>query len=137
MIGLQRIAQGNNHMAAIAYVTVGTNDMDRALAFYDALLGSMGGGRLMPTPKGQAYRLSSGALFMVTKPYDDEHATVGNGTMIALGVDSAEEVQAAYDKAIELGATCEGQPGKRGNFGTFCYFRDLDGNKIAICKLGG
>jgi catechol 2,3-dioxygenase-like lactoylglutathione lyase family enzyme len=123
-------------MAAIAYVTVGTNDMDRALAFYDALLGALGGKRLMPTPKGQAYRLSSGALFMVTKPYDDQPQTVGNGTMIALGVDSVEEVQVAYDKAIELGATCEGKPGPRGPFGTFCYVRDLDGNKLAICKLG-
>lgn len=124
-------------MAAIAYVTVGTNDMDKALAFYDALLGSIGGSRLMPTPKGQAYRLGSGALFMVTKPYDDQAACVGNGTMIALGVDSAEEVAAAYEKAIELGATCEGKPGMRGSFGTFSYVRDLDGNKLAFCKIGG
>jgi catechol 2,3-dioxygenase-like lactoylglutathione lyase family enzyme len=124
-------------MAAIAYVTIGTNDMDKALAFYDSLLGSMGGSRLMATPKGQAYRLSSGALFMVTRPYDDEVACFGNGTMIALGVDSAEEVAAAYDKAIELGATCEGKPGKRGAFGVFSYVRDLDGNKLAFCKIGG
>lgn len=124
-------------MAGIAYVSVGTNDMDRALAFYDGLLGLLGGKRLMPTPKGQIYRLGSGAMFMVTRPYNDEPQTIGNGTMVALGVDSVEDVQAAYDRAIELGATCEGKPGPRGSIGTFGYIRDLDGNKLAICKIGG
>jgi catechol 2,3-dioxygenase-like lactoylglutathione lyase family enzyme len=123
-------------MAAIAYVTVGTNDIDRALAFYDALLEPIGGRRLMPTPKGQAYRLSQGALFMVTTPHDGQAACIGNGTMIALGVDSVEEVAATHAKALELGGTCEGKPGPRGTFGTFAYFRDPDGNKLAVCKLG-
>jgi catechol 2,3-dioxygenase-like lactoylglutathione lyase family enzyme len=117
-------------MARIGYLTIGTNDFDKATAFYDALLETLGGGRLMPTPKGVAYRIGKGPLLMITRPYDDAAATIGNGVMVAFEVDSVEQVAQVHAKALELGGTCEGEAGPRGAFGTFAYFRDLDGNKL-------
>jgi predicted lactoylglutathione lyase len=67
----------------------------------------------------------------VVKPYDGKAATVGNGVMIALVVDSNAKVDALYKKALALGAADEGPPGPRGVPGFYAgYFRDLDGNKL-------
>jgi catechol 2,3-dioxygenase-like lactoylglutathione lyase family enzyme len=123
-------------MAHIGYVCVGTNDFDRATAFYDALLGAIGGKRMMPTPAGLMYRLGSGALLMVTRPHNTAPATFGNGAMIAIQTDDKEQVAALHAKALELGGVCEGPPGPRGSFGDFAYFRDLDGNKLAAYHTG-
>lgn len=119
-------------MAQIGYVCLGSNDFDRACGFYDALTGELGGKKLFPTPHGQMYRLGSGPMIMVTRPYDGGAAHPGNGTMLAINVDAQEDVPRLYEKALSLGATCEGKPGPRGAFGDFAYFRDLDGNKIAV-----
>jgi catechol 2,3-dioxygenase-like lactoylglutathione lyase family enzyme len=119
-------------MTQLGYVCLGTNDFDRACAFYDALTAELGGKRLFPTPHGQMYRLGSGAMIMVTRPYDEKQANPGNGTMLAINVDAQEDVPRIYEKAISLGAACDGKPGPRGAFGDFAYFRDLDGNKIAV-----
>lgn len=123
-------------MASVGYVCLGANDFDRATAFYDALLGEMGGKRLMPTPHGLMYRLTSGAMIMITRPYNDQPATHGNGAMLAIAVDSKDDVARIHRKALELGGTCEGEPGPRGAFGEFAYFRDLDGNKLAVFHTG-
>jgi predicted lactoylglutathione lyase len=73
----------------------------------------------------------------VTYPYDGKAATVGNGTMVALAVDSQDTVKALYEKAIELGGTDEGPPGPRGDSGFYAaYFRDLDGNKLNAFCMG-
>lgn len=117
-------------MAGISYVCLGANDFDRACAFYDALLPEIGGKRLFPTPQGQMYRVGS-SMIMVTRPYNKEPAAPGNGAMVAIQVDSKEDVSKLHAKALELGGSCEGKPGPRGNFGDFSYFRDLDGNKLA------
>lgn len=119
-------------MAQVGYVCIGTSDFERALGFYDEFLGELGGKRLMPTPQGLMYRLAAGAMIMVTRPYNKEGASPGNGNMVAINVDSKEDVARFYEKALALGATCEGKPGPRGGFGEFAYFRDLDGNKIAL-----
>lgn len=119
-------------MASVGYVCIGTNDFDRATAFYDALLGELGGKRLAPTPAGLLYRLSSGAFLMVTRPHDGKPATIGNGGMVAIQVDNKEQVSGMHAKALALGGTCEGEPGPRGEWGDFAYFRDLDGNKLAV-----
>jgi hypothetical protein len=73
----------------------------------------------------------------VILPYDGKEATVGNGTMVALVVDSKDRVDALYAKALSLGGTDEGPPGLR--FGSFyaAYFRDLDGNKLNAFYFGG
>ncbi len=119
-------------MAKIGYLSIGTNDFDKATGFYTTLLAEIGGKPLMPTSAGLIYRLPEGAMLMVTKPHDGAAATFGNGTMIAIQVDQKEQVAALHAKALELGGSCEGQPGPRGAFGDFAYFRDLDGNKLAV-----
>ena len=70
-------------------------------------------------------------MLMVMKPFDGKPATVGNGSMVALSADSAEQVAEIHAKALALGGTDEGAPGPRGEGAFHCgYFRDLDGNKF-------
>ncbi len=117
----------------IGYVTLGTNDLEKSAAFYDALLGEMGAARFIENEQFIAWSTGPDQpAISVTKPYDGSPATVGNGTMVALVVDSTEKVDAMYNKAIELGATCEGPAGPRGDGFYAGYFRDLDGNKLNV-----
>ena len=122
----------------IGYVTIGTNDLGRAVAFYDKVLSELGASRLYATDRMAAWGTSkNGPVLMVTLPYDKNSATVGNGVMVALAAKNREVVDAAYKKAIELGATDEGQPGPRGTSGFYAgYFRDLDGNKLNVFISG-
>ncbi len=119
----------------IGYVTVGTNKFDEAAAFYDALFGTLGAGRAFDTETFIAWSTGPAApAFSITKPYDGAAATVGNGVMIAIAMDAPEKVDAFYAKALELGATDEGEPGARADNFYAGYFRDLDGNKLnAFC----
>ncbi|MCB1553947.1 MAG: VOC family protein [Xanthomonadales bacterium] len=115
----------------IGYVTLGTNDMPRAAAFYDALLGEIGASRFMEGERFIAWAVSPTQPSLgVIKPYDGKAATVGNGTMVAMVMDKREKVDALYAKAMALGATDEGPPGLRGGNFYAAYFRDLDGNKL-------
>ena len=115
----------------IAYTTIGTNDLPRSAAFYDALLGEMGAGRAMDMGRLIAYATGEGQpMFAICIPEDEKPATAGNGTMIALGAENPAAVDRLYAKAIELGATDAGAPGVRGDVFYIAYFRDLDGNKI-------
>lgn len=115
----------------IGYVMVGTNDFPGAVAFYDALLGEIGAKRFMESDRFVAWGCSPAqAGFSVTKPYNGEAASVGNGSMVAFVVQKPEQVDALHRKAIELGATDEGAPGFRGGNFYGGYFRDLDGNKL-------
>ena len=118
----------------IGYVTLGTNDLERAIAFYDELLGLLGAVRFMSEP-GHFQAWSAGPDkpgLSVTKPWDGQAATVGNGTMVALAVDSRDKVDEVYNKAIELGASDEGPSGPRTEAFYAGYFRDLDGNKLNV-----
>jgi catechol 2,3-dioxygenase-like lactoylglutathione lyase family enzyme len=118
----------------IGYVTLGTNNLERAAAFYDELLALMGAGRFMEeegTFIAWAVAPDKPAI-SVTKPWDGNPATVGNGTMISLAVDSNEMVHKIYDKAIELGGKDEGPAGPRMEGFYAGYFRDLDGNKLNV-----
>ena len=116
----------------IGYVLLGTGDIGRAAAFYDALLGVIGAGRFMESERFIAWAVAPDKPSLgVCLPYDGKAASVGNGTMIALTVDSRDKVDAMYHKALELGATDEGPPGPRGTSGFYAaYFRDLDGNTL-------
>ena len=126
----------------IGYVTLGTNDLPRAVAYYDGLFKSIGIGRFMqqdnyfvawsPAPDAPAVS--------VTIPFNKQPATVGNGVMVALYFESPAQVDAFYHKALELGGTDEGKPGFRpegASKGFYAgYFRDLDGNKLnAFCMV--
>lgn len=123
----------------IGYATLGTNDLPRAAAFYDALLAEIGAKRLWETERGIAWgtgwdRPSLGVM----KPYDGQPATAGNGTMIAIVVKTPAQVDAVHRKALELGARDEGPAGPRGPTFHAGYFRDLDGNKLNVfCMTGG
>lgn len=115
----------------IGYITVGTNDLERAAAYYDALLAEMGAGRFLEDDRFIAWSVAPEQPgFSITKPFDGKPATVGNGDMTAFMVDSNEKVDALYKKAIELGGTDEGEPGYRMDGFYAAYFRDLDGNKL-------
>jgi predicted lactoylglutathione lyase len=117
----------------IGYVTLGTNDLQRAAAFYDELLAVMGGNRFMEEEQFIAWAVDPKQPgIAATKPYNGETATAGNGTMVALAADSRELVHAVYEKAIALGAQDEGAAGPRGEHFYAGYFRDLDGNKLAV-----
>lgn len=118
----------------IAYTLVGTNNAEKSLAFYDALLAEVGGKRALSVPRVTLYAGAEGTPFFgVAEPANGEDATAGNGAMISLGASSPDEVDRLYAKAIELGATCDGAPGARenGDLKFYAgYFRDLDGNKL-------
>lgn len=121
----------------IGYVTLGTNDLARSAAFYDALLAVIGARRQMESDRFVSWGVSPQQPSLgVIKPFDGQPATGGNGTMVALVVDSRDKVDAVYNKAIELGARDEGPAGPRGEHFYAGYFRDADGNKLAVFKAG-
>ena len=121
----------------IGYVTLGTDDIPRAAKFYDELMGVIGAERIFEGDNFVAWAKSwdSPGVSVIT-PYDGKPASIGNGTMVALAVDSPEKVHEVHAKALELGGTNEGDPGLRqGNFYAG-YFRDLDGHKLnAFCMV--
>jgi catechol 2,3-dioxygenase-like lactoylglutathione lyase family enzyme len=121
----------------VGYVTLGTNDAQRAARFYDELLGLLGAKRLMEFGEFVLWgtSLDSGCL-AITPPHDKNRATVGNGVMVALRASSKVQVDAIYQKALELGATDEGPAGPRGDGFYAGYFRDLDGNKLNAFYMG-
>jgi predicted lactoylglutathione lyase len=124
----------------IGYVTLGTNDLERAASFYDSLLAVIGATRMMEEDSFVAWATTQDApSIAVTNPFNGEPATVGNGVMVALQVESADVVGKLHAKAIELGGADEGAPGPRGDAGFYAgYFRDLDGNKLnAFCMVDG
>ena len=93
----------------IGYVTLGTNDKPKAEKFYDELLKEVGAKRFLETEQFTAWSVSPDKPgISVTIPYDGKSASVGNGVMVALGLDNPEKVDQFYNKAIELGATDEG-----------------------------
>ena len=115
----------------IGYVTLGTRDPAKAQAFYDALLDTLGASRLMDMDSFVLWGKSMDEPCLAsTLPHDGNEATYGNGTMVALRMNSTEEVDAFYAKAMELGATDEGPAGPRGDGFYAGYFRDPDGNKL-------
>ena len=127
----------------IGYVTLGTDDLERARAYYDALFASIGAKRIMQFPDEDGgftmYGLSLAVpAVAITRPYDRQPADPGNGNMVALVMDSPERVAAFHAQAIELGGSDEGAPGYRGDPALgyyFGYFRDPDGHKYAVFNI--
>ena len=119
----------------IGYVTLGTNRYDDAAKFYDELFSLIGAGRVLEGDTFIAWGTSmSTPALSITKPFDGQPATVGNGVMVAIAVDSPDKVKEMHKKAMELGGTDEGAPGLRGEQFYAGYFRDIDGNKLnAFC----
>ena len=127
----------------IGYVTLGTNDLPRARAYFDALLGTIGAKRLMQFPdEDGGFTLYSAGMatpgIVLTAPHDKQPADCGNGNMIAIVMDDRPKVDAFHARAIELGGTDEGAPGFRGDPAHgyyFAYFRDPDGHKFAAFNI--
>ena len=126
----------------LGYTMYGTNDLPRALVFYDKVFAAMGAGRLMEFPSGGvAWGTEFGKpMFAIGAPHDGKPATVGNGAMMALSLDQRAKVDAVYNAAIAAGGSCEGPPGVRGTEGPQAfygaYFRDPDGNKFCAFRVG-
>jgi len=124
-------------MIALGHGTVGSNQLENAKAFYDALFGSVGIAPLFEHPSGGRVYGNNGTIFFVLLgPYDGKPATVGNGSMHGFRFDTQEEVNAFHAKALALGGADEGAPGDRAPKFYMSYFRDLDGNKLCAFKIG-
>lgn len=116
----------------MSHVSIGTNRMAEACAFYDRVLGSLGIARLLDFPEAVAYGRQF-PEFWVHPPHNGEAATVGNGTHFAFFTNFPEEVDRFYRAALAAGATPDGEPGPRPLYGEAYYggfVRDLDGHKI-------
>ncbi|MGB5268540.1 MAG: VOC family protein [Polyangiales bacterium] len=122
----------NENPSILSHVSIGTNDMPRAVAFYDAVLPVLGCKKLMEYPFGVAYGKQF-PEFWVQLPIDGKPASVGNGSHICFIAESQETVQAFHQAAMAAGATDDGPPGPRpqyspGYYGAFA--RDPDGHKV-------
>jgi len=120
----------------IGYVMLGTNDLARAVAFYEALLAPLNVKRAFSNERTVSWTTGSGPMLAVDLPFDKQPATAGNGTMIALAVDKPATVDALHKTALELGGRDEGAPGERFKGFYAAYFRDLDGNKLCAFHMG-
>jgi len=115
----------------INYIIVGTNEFERAVAFYETLMAEMGATRVYVTEKSAGWGWGIGTpMFIVNKPFDQQRATIGNGSMVAFDVDTPELVDSLHAKVLALGGSSEGDPGPRGEQLYAGYWRDLDGNKF-------
>lgn len=126
----------------LGYTMYGTNDVAKAVPFYDSVFAAMGAKQLMQFPNGGvAWGVTfDKPMFAIGLPNDGKPATVGNGAMMALVLDERAKVDAVYNAAIAGGGSCDGPPGVRGTEGPQAfygaYFRDLDGNKFCAFRVG-
>jgi len=121
----------------IGYVTIGTKDMDRSVAFYDALLAEVGAKQVFGMDRIKFYGTGApgAAMLAICIPYDEKEQSCGNGNMVAIPGGSREGVDKLYAKAMELGATDEGEPGERMPVFYGAYVRDPDGNKLCFFEM--
>jgi catechol 2,3-dioxygenase-like lactoylglutathione lyase family enzyme len=118
-------------------VILGTNDLLKAEAFYDALLALFGAKQTMKNERSILWKPINGSTgIAVCAPYDGQPATSGNGSMVGLKVESLDELNTVYETALRLGGTCEGPPGERRPGVYAAYFRDLDKNKFGVFFVG-
>jgi predicted lactoylglutathione lyase len=123
-------------MARVEYATVGSNDLQKAKAFYDALFARVGIAPAFEHPSGGRVYAKDGIItFGVLGPYDRQAATPGNGTMISFRCESPAEVDIFHAQALGLGGKDEGAPGWRAPQYYMSYFRDLDGNKLCAYAM--
>lgn len=119
------------------HITVGTNNLQRAIAFYDAVLATLGQERGKSGDTFAAYGDRAGARFFVMTPFDGAEATTGNGVHVAFAAPTPAHVDAFHAAALAHGGTDEGAPGLRPRYHAKYYggyIRDPDGNKLqAVC----
>jgi catechol 2,3-dioxygenase-like lactoylglutathione lyase family enzyme len=119
-----------------SHTTIGSNDLARARAFYDAVLAPLGLEVRYSDPMLLGYGQPGGRpQFIVARPFDGREASPGNGAMVALLAAERSSVDSCYAAAMEQGGADEGAPGLRPHYHKNyygAYFRDLDGNKICV-----
>ncbi len=122
----------------IGYVTLGTSDLARAAVFYDAIAAELDTPRMMEFDGFIAWGKPGGAAGIgLTKPFDGNAPSVGNGVMVGLAAKDKDQVHRLYDIALANGGSDEGPPGPRGDGGFYAgYFRDPDGNKLNAFIMG-
>ena len=116
----------------------GTRDLARATAFYDAIADLLGARRLMNRPEAVGYRGADGAMLVIGRPFAGDHEP-GNGQQVVIQASSRAAVDAVHARAVALGGSDAGAPGLRGDdpdgfYGA--YFRDFDGNKLCVFRMG-
>lgn len=120
----------------IRYTVLGSNDIEKARAFYAGLLGELGCSELFDNQRLYFFGTDPNSpMIAVGGPYDEQAASVGNGVMIAIDAGDRETVDRLHAKALELGATDDGAPGERMPVFYGAYVRDPDGNKLCFCKM--
>ena len=126
-----------------SHIMVGTNDIERAQRFYDAVLGTLGVGKPLrnqaETGHTRLFYRHDGGTFCVSEPINGEPATAANGGTIGFKCHSPEQVRTFHEVAVAHGGTSiEAPPGLRtGSLGAMhlAYVRDPDGNKLcALCR---
>ena len=122
----------------IGYATIGTNDLERATTFYDKVLEPLGGKRTFANGERMQFYGSSATpgMIAISKPYDEQPASFGNGTMFGFPATTTDQVDAAHAAALAAGGTCDGAPGQRMPTFYGAYFRDPDGNKVCVFNMG-
>lgn len=122
----------NRHLRSICHASIGSNNLEQAISFYEQLLPTLAIEKVCQYEKAAAFGKHY-PEFWVQVPFDEKLASVGNGTHFGFVATSKQQVDAFYQKAIALGATCDGKPGARPEYGEpyyGCFVRDLDGHKI-------
>ncbi len=118
----------------ISYSTLGTNDMQRSIRFYDPVFGALGGERTSTSDTWTGYgRKGDRGMFFLTQPFDKQRASPGNGAMLAVLAETRAAVDAFHAAALSNGGVCEGPPGVRAGMDPVfyaAYVRDPDGNKL-------
>jgi len=116
----------------INYVMIGTNRFEEAVQFYEALMAEMGAERVYVTERKAGWGWGVGTvMFIVTKPYDQQRASIGNGSMVAFDVASPELVDKLHAKALALGGTTEGDPG----VSDFLCVRHTMTDEESVCQI--
>jgi len=120
------------NQSILSHVSIGTRDFERATRFYDAVLATLGCRRIMEHPGAVAYGRAF-PEFWVQTPIDGKPASIGNGTHFGFFAGSKAEVDAFHAAGVAAGATDDGVPGARADYGApyyGCFLRDPDGHKI-------
>ena len=122
-----------------SHMMVGTNDLEKSKAFYDAVFKAIGGPDAFQDPKGRYFWLHNGAAFAITTPIDGEPMTISNGATIGFAMETTDQADAWHAAGLAAGGTAiEDPPGWReGSTGKMylAYLRDPDGNKLcALCR---
>jgi catechol 2,3-dioxygenase-like lactoylglutathione lyase family enzyme len=123
-----------------SHMMVGSNDINKSKAFYDALFASVGGKPAITDPKGRLIYMHNGGVFLVTPPIDGKPATIGNGSTVGFAMASTAEADAWHKAGAAAGGMpIEDPPGWRENPGSrlyLAYLRDPDGNKLCALHRG-